>query len=134
MSVYCPDCGHLLQNSAGQDAVDLSCGRCRRPLGDPNHTPVPALAERGLKILLTGSIPMAVAWVLAGALLVALAACLAFPVAVHRALASLGPAVAGGGGAGIPLRLVEILSVVIGLCALFVLVRLPTRRRSQGRM
>lgn len=135
MSVYCPECGHLLQNGAGPDAGALSCARCLRPLGDPNHAPAPAPVERGLQILFTGSIPMAVAWVLSGALLVALAACLAFPVAIHQALAALGLPVPDGGGASkIPLRLVEILSVGIGLCALFILVRLPARRRSQGRM
>lgn len=85
--------------------------------------------------MFTGALPMAAAWVLAGLLLIALAACLAFPASVQHWLGALGlPASAGGSGSEVPLRLVEILSIGIGLCALFLLFRLPARLRSHGRL
>lgn len=135
MSVYCPECGHQLQRATAREAGAVQCGQCLRPLADPNHEDRPAGVERGFRALFVDSIPMAIAWVLAGALLVALSLFLVFPVQVQGWLAGLGiPLGAASVAGGVPLRWVEILMIAVGLCAIVVLFRLPARRRSQGRM
>jgi hypothetical protein len=135
MSVYCPECGHVLENGSGLKKGSEPCVRCRRPLGDPRHVAKPPVVEKGFQDLFVNSIPLAVASVLAGILLIILALCVLFPVQTQQWLAHLGVSAAGGPLLfGVPLRFMETLMVGAGICALILLLRLPARERSRGRM
>ncbi len=135
MSVYCPDCGHVLENGAGLRKDSPSCVRCRRPLGDPRHVAKPPIVEKGFQALFVNSIPLALASVLAGVLLIILALCVLFPVQTQQWLARFG--VSDDRGPlllGVPLRFLETMMIGTGVGALILLFRLPARKRSQGRM
>ena len=135
MSVYCPECGHQLQRATAREAGAVQCAQCLRPLADPTREDRPAAVERGFRVLFVDSIPMAIAWVLAGVLLIALSLFLVFPVQVQGWLDRLGISLGTAAGeSGLPLRWVEFLMIAVGLCAIFILFRLPARRSSQGRM
>ena len=135
MSVYCPDCGNLLQNGASPKKGGAQCRRCLRPLGDRDYVERPSVVEKGFRALFVNSIPLAIASVLAGLILIVLALCVLFPVEIQHWLGRFGLTTEGEALVlGVPVRLMEALMITAGVCALIVLVRLPAGERAQGRV
>lgn len=134
MAVYCPDCGNVLKT--GVPAKEHGeCARCERPLGDPNHVEREDAVEKYFRVLFLNSVPLAIAAVLAGIILLTLAACLLFPVQTQHALSTLGIASDGAGYLfGIPLHGFEWLMIGAGAMAILLFLRLPARQRAAGRL
>ncbi|MBU4459681.1 MAG: hypothetical protein KJ579_03855 [Verrucomicrobia bacterium] len=134
MAVYCPDCGNLLKIGAPA-AGDKDCSRCTRPLGDPRHVEREAAAEKRFRVLFLDSVPHAIAAVLAGLILLTLAACLLFPVQTQQVLATLGISANGVVRVlGIPLQGFEWMMIGAGTAAILLFLRLPASQRAVGRM
>lgn len=135
MAVYCPDCGSVLRNGAAAAKDDARCGRCERPLGDPNHVDTAPVVEKRFRLLFLDSVPFAIAAVLVGLILLILAACVLFPVQTQQGLATLGIHTDGVARvSGAPLRSLEWLMLAAGAASILLFLRLPARQRAAGRM
>jgi hypothetical protein len=134
MAVYCPDCGNVLKTgAAAADGED--CSRCKRPLGDPNWVDREAVTEKGFRLLFIDSLPLAIAAVLAGLILLTLAVCVVFPVQTQHGLAALGLTTDGAVRLlGIRLQGFEWLMLAAGAAAMLLFFRLPARQRAKGRL
>lgn len=135
MAVYCPDCGNVLKTGAAAAANGEDCSLCKRPLGDPNWVDREAATEKGFRLLFVDSLPLAIAAVLAGLILLTLAVCLLFPVQTQHGLAALGIFADGAARVpGIRLQGFEWLMLAAGAASILLFFRLPARQRAKGRL
>jgi hypothetical protein len=91
--------------------------------------------EKHFRVLFLDSVPLAIAAILAGLILLTLAVCVAFPVQTQHGLAALGLTTDGAVRLlGIRLQGFEWLMLAAGAAAMLLFFRLPARQRAKGRL